>query len=116
MAKRFRDLIADWPPERTQAVEARVREMRRDMPLFRLRIARGLSENELASALGKTTNHVLVLERRADHFLSSARRYVEAMGGRLEVTARFPDREYRLDLVPGEPGGSWDAGPPALES
>ena len=78
------------------------------MSLFRLRVAFGMSEHELASALGNTPNHVLILERRADHFLSSARRYVEAMGGRLEITARFPDREYRLDLVPGEPGGNWD--------
>ena len=110
MAKKFRDLIADWPPERTQAVEARVREMLRDMPLFRLRVARGVSVDELASALGKTPNHVLILERRADHFLSSVRQYIETMGGRLEITVRFPDREYRLDRVPGEPEGDWDPG------
>jgi transcriptional regulator with XRE-family HTH domain len=108
MAKKFRDLIADWPPERTQAVEASVREMLREMPLFRLRVALGLSPEELASALGKSPNHVLILERRADHFLSSARRYIEAMGGQLEITARFPDREYRLDRVRGEPDGDWE--------
>jgi transcriptional regulator with XRE-family HTH domain len=108
MARKFRDLIADWPPERTQAVEASVREMLRDTPLLRLRVALGLSSDELASALGKTPNHVRILERRADHFLSSARKYVEAMGGRLEITARFPDREYRLDRVRGEPGGEWE--------
>jgi transcriptional regulator with XRE-family HTH domain len=108
MAKKFRDLIADWPPERTQKVEAQVREMLRDSPLFRLRVALGMSEEELATAIGKTPNHMLIVERRADHFLSSARRYVEALGGQLEITARFPDREYRLDRVPGEPGGDWD--------
>jgi transcriptional regulator with XRE-family HTH domain len=115
MARKFRDLIADWPAERTRAVEARVREMLRDMPLFRLRVALGLSPDELASALGNTPNHVLILERRADHFSSSARRYIEAMGGRLEITARFPDREYRLDRVRGEPGGDWDEDPPVSE-
>jgi hypothetical protein len=107
MAKKFRDLIAVWPPERTQAVEASVREMLRDMPLFRLRVALEFSPEELASALGKTPNHVLRLERRADLSLSAARRYIEAMGGQLEITARFPDREYRLDRVRGEPSGDW---------
>ena len=113
MAKKFRDLIADWPPERTHEVEARVREMLRDTPLFRLRAALGMSKEELATAIGKTPNHVLILERRADHFLSSARKYVEAMGGRLEIIARFPDRVYRLDLMEGEESAVVDTDPDA---
>ena len=32
------------------------------------------------------------LERRADAYLSTLRRYIEAMGGQLELLASFPDR------------------------
>ena len=32
--------------------------------------------------------------------LSTLRKYVEALGGRLEVRVRFPDREVRLDPLP----------------
>lgn len=116
MAKKWRDLMAKMSPESQARAQTQAEEMLRDMPLFRLRVARGVSEDGLASALGTTPNHVLIIERRADHFLSSARRYVEAMGGRLEIAARFPDRAYRLDLVPSEPGGDWDQSPRATEA
>jgi hypothetical protein len=32
------------------------------------------------------------LEKRSDMLLSTLRRYVEAMGGKLELVAQFPDR------------------------
>jgi predicted transcriptional regulator len=31
------------------------------------------------------------LERGADMYVSNLRRYIEALGGTLEITARFPD-------------------------
>jgi hypothetical protein len=38
-------------------------------------------------------------ERRADHRLSTLRRYVEALGGELEVFARFGSKRVRLKEV-----------------
>ena len=38
------------------------------------------------------------MERRVDPHLSTLRRYVEALGGRLQVTAQFPDRAVVLDM------------------
>lgn len=97
MAGKFRDLMADWSPERIAEVEAGAREMLLEMPLYRLRQARNMTQDELASAMGTTQASVSKLERRSDVYLSSARRYVEAMGGELEITARFPDAAFRLD-------------------
>ena len=97
MARKFRDLMADWSPERIAEVEAGAREMLLEMPLNRLRQARNLTQDELASAMGTTQASVSKLERRSDVYLSSARRYVEAMGGELEITARFPDAAFRLN-------------------
>lgn len=97
MAKKFRDLMANWSPERIAEVEAGAREMLLEMPLNRLRQARNLTQDELAAAMGTSQASVSKLERRSDVYLSSARRYVEAMGGELEITARFPDAAFRLD-------------------
>ena len=36
------------------------------------------------------------LARRADMFVSTLRRYVEVIGGRLEILATFPDGEVRI--------------------
>ena len=38
-------------------------------------------------------------ERRDDHLLSTLRRYIEALGGELEVVARFGDKSVRLKGV-----------------
>ena len=37
------------------------------------------------------------LERRTDMYLSTLRSYIQAMGGDLEITARFPEGEIRID-------------------
>jgi hypothetical protein len=36
------------------------------------------------------------LERRADMYVSALRTYVEALGGELEIVARFPDGAVRI--------------------
>jgi hypothetical protein len=35
-------------------------------------------------------------ERRSDHMVSTLRRVVKAMGGKLEIRAKFDDDEIRL--------------------
>ena len=37
------------------------------------------------------------LERRTDMYLSTLRSYIEAMGGKLEIIARFPNRAARIN-------------------
>lgn len=97
MAGKFRDLMADWSSERIAEVEAGARELLLETPLYRLRQSRNMTQDELAAAMGTTQASVSKLERRPDVHLSSMRRYVEAMGGELEITARFPDAAFRLD-------------------
>ncbi len=46
---------------------------------------------------------VAKLERRADMYVSNLRRYVEALGGTLTITARFPDGAVTIADV-GEAG------------
>ncbi|MBI3068877.1 MAG: helix-turn-helix transcriptional regulator [Betaproteobacteria bacterium] len=47
---------------------------------------------ELAQSLGVGQDTISRVERRSDMLLSTLRRYVEAMGGRLEIVVRFPSR------------------------
>jgi transcriptional regulator with XRE-family HTH domain len=61
------------------------------MALHELRQAREVSQEELARELEVGQPAVAKLERRADMYVSNLRRYVEALGGSLEITARFPD-------------------------
>lgn len=97
MAKKFRDLAAKMSPESRARGERKAQEMLAEMPLHELRQARLMTQETVAQALGATQASVSKLERRTDMYVSTLRRYVQAMGGDLEITARFPDGAVRID-------------------
>lgn len=93
MAVKARDYIARLPEERQEAVRRGADVLiAEEMTLRELREARRRSQAELAAELGINQAAVSKLERRADMYLSTLRRLIEAMGGSLEIVARFPDR------------------------
>ncbi len=96
MAKKFRDLVARKPATWHAAVEARKRQLLGEMPLHELRRARQLSQEQLAEELGATQPEISKIERRTDMYVSTLRRFVEAMGGELDIIARFPDGTVRI--------------------
>ena len=74
-------------------VEARAAELTsEEMTLRDLRKARQLTQMRMAEELGITQDGVSRLEKRSDLLLSTLRKTVEAMGGRLSLVAEFPDR------------------------
>ena len=87
----FDSLKAKMTPER-QALNAEATEgLLREMSLYELRLARSQSQQDLARELKVGQPAVAKMERRADMYVSNLRRYIEALGGNLEITARFPD-------------------------
>lgn len=63
-----------------------------------LRVFAGRSQVEVAAAMGVAQAEVSRLEGRADTKLSTIERYVKALGGEVEVVARFGDRSLRLHI------------------
>jgi transcriptional regulator with XRE-family HTH domain len=61
-----------------------------------LRKAREQSQEAVAKQLHIKQAAVSKLERRTDMYLSTLRSYIEAMGGKLEIIARFPNRAVRI--------------------
>ena len=108
MAKKFRDLRARMSPERRKRSHERAEAMLAELPLQALRQARKLTQEAMAKVLGAQQAHVSKLERRADMYVSSLRTYIEALGGELEIIARFPDGAVRVtlfeDIGIGSPG------------
>jgi transcriptional regulator with XRE-family HTH domain len=66
------------------------------LALPELRKARGVRLRELAARMAVGRPAVNKLERRAGIRLNNLRRYVEALGGRLTITAHFPDGAVRI--------------------
>ena len=89
MAKKLEQLMATLPKKRRAAVEARAGNL---ATLKDLRQAAEQTQQDLATALGVGQDTISRLEKRSDMLLSTMRRYVEAMGGKLELVAQFPDR------------------------
>jgi hypothetical protein len=56
-----------------------------------LRRARALSQGILAEVLQAFPVQVSQIEHHADMYISTLRRFVEAMGGQLDLVARFPE-------------------------
>ena len=67
-----------------------------EMNLQELRKAVGKTQEELAEVLDLSQGELSQAERREDHLLSTLRRYVEALGGELEVVAHVGDKRVRL--------------------
>lgn len=97
MAKPFSILRDAMPPEARAESDALYQRMLAELPLHELRQARRMTQEELAMALGTSQASVSKMERRTDLYLSTLRRYVEAMGGELVLLARFRDGDVRLN-------------------
>jgi hypothetical protein len=50
----------------------------------------------LAEALNIQQPAIAKLEKRTDMYISTLRSHIEAMGGELDVIARFPDGDVRI--------------------
>jgi len=89
VARSVDQIIASLPPKRRAKIEQRANEL---ATLKHLREAVERTQEDLAACLGVGQDTVSRIERRSDILLSTLRRYVRAMGGELELIARFPNR------------------------
>jgi DNA-binding XRE family transcriptional regulator len=96
--KKFRDLVAplDADPEHRAAIEAEKQLILTAIRLAELRREAGLTQEQLAERLGMTQENVSRIERAEDTQLSTIRRYIEALGGSLELHAVFEDRDIPI--------------------
>jgi DNA-binding XRE family transcriptional regulator len=97
MAKPFKELERKMSSEARARSEAKARKMVAEMPLNEIRAARELTQEHLAKLLRVKQASISKLERRADMYISTLRDFVRAMGGELEITARFPEGEVRIN-------------------
>jgi transcriptional regulator with XRE-family HTH domain len=93
MSKSLREKLNALPEERRKKIEAGAAELiAREMTLRDLRKARQLTQERIAECLNIGQDNVSRIEKRSDLLVSTLRSYVEAMGGELHVTAKFPNR------------------------
>jgi DNA-binding XRE family transcriptional regulator len=94
--RKFRELVEALPVERQRKIADRVRTTLASMPLDEIRKARQMTQAKLAEVLGVNQGEISKIEHRTDLYVSTLADYVEALGGKLEIRAVFPDREMRI--------------------
>ena len=94
---KFSRLTENFSEERKAEIAQKTVQLRTEMALSELRQALQLSQAELASKLDIKQPAVARLEKRTDMYVSHLRKVIEAMGGELDIIARFPDGEVRID-------------------
>lgn len=98
MARSFDDLVKRTTTPRTRKLAARrTQELLGELLLSEIRKLSGKSQREVAEALGIKQPSLSKLEKQSDMQLSTLRRIVAALGGHLEVFARFPKGAVKLD-------------------
>ncbi len=93
MAETLESVIAALPKEQQEAIAQQTMKLiAEEMSLRELRKARERSQQAVGAILAINQAAVSKIERRTDMYVSTLRSFIEAMGGELEIIARFPDR------------------------
>jgi len=93
MPRTLNEIIASLPEAERKRIEARARELIvEEMSLQDLRKAIGKTQTAIAKRLKVGQDAVSKLETRSDMYISTLRSVLKAMGGELELIARFEDR------------------------
>jgi transcriptional regulator with XRE-family HTH domain len=80
-----------FSPEQRDKVRRKAQEKVAALRLQQVRKAHNITQKELAASMGLSQSALSELERRPNITLSLLQRYVEALGGHLEVRAVFQD-------------------------
>lgn len=94
---------ADSDPERRRRAEASRREAEGEQAAYEqslaeLRRARAFTQAQLAEALDVPQSQISRIEHQAELYISTLARYLEAMGGHLELVGVFGDQRVPLTL------------------
>ena len=87
--------IKKLPAAERTAIADGARQKIAALRLQQVREASGLTQEEVAQRMGVTQASLSRLEHRPDVKLSNIRKYVEAVGGRLEVSVVMPRKAKR---------------------
>jgi transcriptional regulator with XRE-family HTH domain len=97
MAESINKLKKKMSPERREKVEERAQAILLGMALQELRHTRHLTQQELAEILDINQAALSKMENQSDIRVSTLRKLLGAMGGRLKLVAEFPDGEVVID-------------------
>ena len=92
----FDRLRAGMTDKQRANAAAKAAALKAEMTLGELRQARELTQETLGETLHVGQTAIAKMEKRADMYVSNLRRFIRAMGGELDIVARFPDGAVKI--------------------
>ena len=86
-------------PERIAEIKAEAEQEVLEMNLQALRKRLGLTQEQLAARLQLAQSQLSRIERREDHLTSTLARYIQALGGQLEIVAIVDGQRIKLQGI-----------------
>jgi predicted XRE-type DNA-binding protein len=98
MAKSFDELVKRTTTKKTQAKAALLaQELLGELLLSEVRQLTGKSQRQVADVLGIKQPSLSKLEKQGDMQISTLQKIVKALGGELQVLAKFPKGTVKID-------------------
>lgn len=95
MAKTLQELLASRSPESHDRIQKMADELRLQTQLHLIREELEISQKELAEILGIKQPSLSAIENRGhDLKISTIKKYVEAMGGKLRIDVELPTGKH----------------------
>ena len=98
MAKSFSTLKNKMSAQAQKTVAKKTNQLLKEVLLYEIREQLDITQEDMAKKLKTKQANVSRTERRKDMKLSTLKRYIEAMGGELDIVAKFPTNEIHLNL------------------
>jgi transcriptional regulator with XRE-family HTH domain len=92
----FNKLRVELSDGRREQIAKKTANLRKEMALHELRQARALTQAALGEIMQVEQPAIAKMEKRTDMYVSNLRRFIEAMGGTLSITAYFPEGEVQI--------------------
>jgi transcriptional regulator with XRE-family HTH domain len=97
MARPYRELQEKMSPASRAEADRLYRQHLQDMLLSEIRRAQGLTQVEVAKAMGVEQASVSKIEHQTDLYISTLRKFIKACGGDLRIVVDFPQGSVALD-------------------
>lgn len=95
MTKTLQELLAERSPESQNRIQEMADELLLESQLYRIREELNISQKELAETLGIKQPSLSAIENRgSDLKISTMKKYVEGMGGKLRIDVELPTGKH----------------------
>ncbi len=97
----FEELLDRMPRGVKKQAAARYEELRREMLLRDLRESLSVTQAQVSRKTGIKPSNLSRLERQPDMQIATLRKIIAALGGKLEIIAKFKDSDVKIVLPRG---------------